>query len=202
MSFLLATTTPVAWLVARAAGLVGFGLLTLSVWFGLALSTRVLGPRYAKLLVGWHQTLVWTALWVVALHGLALLLDPVMRFGPSAVLVPGLAPWRPLPVAAGIVTGWTMLVLAVSFHVRRRIGQRTWRRLHYAAFAAFALSLGHALTVGTDLPGTRGLVVAAVAAAPAIWLVFVRILVGRLPLQPVARPPAVSRPRERAAVPV
>ena len=33
-----ATGVPVAWLVARAAGLVAFGLLTLSVWLGL--STR------------------------------------------------------------------------------------------------------------------------------------------------------------------
>ena len=31
----MTTALPVAWLVARAAGLVAFGLLTLSVWLGL-----------------------------------------------------------------------------------------------------------------------------------------------------------------------
>jgi hypothetical protein len=77
---------------------------------------------------------------MVALHGSALALDPVMRFGIVGVLVPGFAPRRPVPVAAGIVTGWIMLALATSF-LRRRIGQRRWRRLHYADFAGFAIGL-------------------------------------------------------------
>ena len=61
------------------------------------------------MLLGWHQTIMWTGLAMVGLHGTALALDPVMRFGFIGVLVPGPAPWRPLPVAAGIVTGWLML---------------------------------------------------------------------------------------------
>ena len=133
-----ATGVPVAWLIARAAGLVAFGLLTLSVWLGLSISTRLLAPRHMKSLVAWHQTLVWTAVGMFALHGLALLLDPTLHFGFLAVLVPGAAPWRPLAVSAGVVTGWLMLLLAVSFRYRRRIGQKNWRRFHYAAFAAFS----------------------------------------------------------------
>ena len=93
-----------AWLVARAAGIVAFALLTISVTLGLALSTKLLGNRRGKMLLGWHQTLIWTGLGMVVLHLAGLLLDPVLRFGFVAVLVPGAAPWRPLPVAAGIVT--------------------------------------------------------------------------------------------------
>ena len=37
--------TAVAWYVTRAAGLVAFGLLTLSVWLGLGMSTRLLGSK-------------------------------------------------------------------------------------------------------------------------------------------------------------
>jgi sulfoxide reductase heme-binding subunit YedZ len=131
------------------------------------------------MLLGWHQTLMWTGLAMVALHGSALALDPVMRFGIVGVLVPGFAPWRPVPVAAGIVTGWIMLALAASFHVRRRIGQGRWRLLHYAAFAGFAIGLYHALNVGTDLTGTRGLIFAGIVAAPVVWLVYARILLPR-----------------------
>jgi len=83
---------PVAWLVARAAGLVAFGLLTVSVWLGLAMSTRLLSPRRQKTLLGWHQTLVWTAVGMFALHGVALMLDPTLGFRFLAVLVPGAAP--------------------------------------------------------------------------------------------------------------
>ena len=168
-----------AWLVARAAGLVAFALLTLAVTLGLALSTRLLGNRRGKLLLGWHQTLMWTALAMLVLHMGALALDPVMRFGFVGVLVPGAAPWRPLPVAAGIVTAWLVLVLAVSFHVRRRIGQRRWRLLHYASFAAFSIGLYHALNVGSDLTVTRGLIFAGIVTAPVVWLVYARILIPR-----------------------
>ncbi len=191
-----ATGVPVAWLVARAAGLVAFGLLTISVTLGLALSTKLLGNRRGKLLLGWHQTLMWTGLGMVVLHVGALMLDPVLRFGFVAVLVPGAAPWRPLPVAAGIVTLWLMLALASSFHVRRQIGQRRWRLLHYASSVAFALGLYHALNVGSDLTGARGLIFVGVTAAPVLWLAYARILMPRAkPRSAAARPaPAAARP--------
>ena len=85
------TAVPVAWLVARAAGLVAFGLLTLSVWLGLAMSTRLLGPKRQKPLLALHRTLAWTGLSMVGLHLGAILLDPVLHFGALAVLVPGAA---------------------------------------------------------------------------------------------------------------
>lgn len=82
-----------------------------------------------------------------------------------------------------------MLALASSFHVRRRITQRRWRLIHYAGFAAFALALGHGLTAGTDLRGLTGLLVAGGLAAPAVWLVYARILIPR------------TRPAPRQATP-
>ena len=199
---MVAQAVPVAWLVARSAGLVALAFLTVSVTLGLALSTRLLGNKRGKLLLGWHQTLMWTGLAMVALHGGALALDPVMRFGFVGVLVPGAAPWRPLPVAAGIVTGWLMLALAASFHVRRVIGQGRWRLLHYASFVAFGIGLYHALNVGTEFSGARGLIIAGALAAPVTWLVYARILMPRAAKKPSARPapepatrpPAESRP--------
>ncbi len=197
---LAAAGMPVAWLIARAAGLVGFALLTLAVTLGLMFSTRILKPKRQKDLLGWHQTLIWTGLAMVMLHGIAILLDPVMRFGLVAVVVPGTAPWRPITVAAGVVAGYLMLALALSFHVRRRIGQRKWRLLHYASFAAFALALGHALHAGTDLQGTTGLVFGAIAISPILWLVFARILMPRQAAAPRRRPLAAEpAPRSEPA---
>jgi hypothetical protein len=169
------THAPVAWYLARAAGLVAFGLLTLSVWLGLAMSTR-LAPKLQRRLFGWHQTLAWTGLSMLGLHMGALLLDPTIHFGLPSVLVPFAAPWKPGAVAAGIVAGWLTATLAVSFRLRRRIGQKGWRRLHYASFLAFVLALGHALTAGSDLKGVNGSVLAALAAGPVVWLTFLRIL--------------------------
>ena len=86
------------------------------------------------------------------------------------------------------MAGWLALMLAVSFRLRRWIGQKGWRRLHYASFAAFALSLGHALFAGTDLHGIGGPILAAIAAGPVLFLTFVRIL------EPKARPAARTQP--------
>jgi len=182
------TALPIAWLVARAAGLVAFGLLTLSVWLGLAMSTRLLGPKRQKSLPGLHRTLAWTGLSMIGLHMGAVLLDPVLRFGLAAALVPFAAPWKTGAIAAGVVAGWLSLALASSFRLRKWIGQKGWRRLHYASFAAFALSLGHALLVGTDLRGLGGPVLALVAAGPVLWLTFYRLLVPGL--RPGTRPAA------------
>jgi hypothetical protein len=164
-----------AWIIARAAGLVAFGILTLSTWLGLAMSTRLLGPKRQRALLGWHRTLAGTGLAMVALHAGALLFDPVIHFGPAAVLVPLAAPWRPAAVAAGVIAGWLMLALTVSFRLRRWIGQRGWRRLHYASFAAFVLALCHALASGTDLAGVGGPILALVAGGPVLALSMLRI---------------------------
>ena len=185
---MVAHGVPVFWLLARASGLVAFGLLTLSVWLGLAMSTRLLGPRRQKALFGWHRTLVWTALSMVVLHVGAVLLDPVLHFGLPAVLVPLAAPWKPVGVAAGVVGGWLTLVLALSFKAKRWIGHRGWRLLHYASFAAFVLFLGHALAVGTDLKGLAGPVFVALAAGPVLWLGLARMLLPRKAPQRAAVP--------------
>jgi predicted ferric reductase len=199
---LLATAVPVAWLVARAGGLVAFGLLTIAVTLGLLLSTRVLGPKRGRALLEWHRTIIWAGLAMVALHGMALHFDPTLHFGFLAVLVPGTAPWRPVSVAAGVVTAWLMLVLASSYRARRRIGQRRWRQLHYASFAAFSLGLWHALTTGSDLVGTRGLVVAAGALVPILWLTFLRILTPRPAPKPQRpRPPAKAPAKDEVSRP-
>jgi methionine sulfoxide reductase heme-binding subunit len=173
------TTLPIAWIVARSAGLVAFGLLTLSVWLGLAMSTRLLPPKRTKTLLALHRTLAWTGLSMVGLHLGAVLLDPVLHFNALSALVPGMATWRPGAVAMGVVAAWLSLALAASFNARRWIGQRGWRRLHYATFAAFWLSLGHALLAGTDLRGLGGPLTALLAAAPVLWLSFYRLLLPR-----------------------
>jgi len=120
------------------------------------MSTRLLGARRQKRLLGLHRTLAWMGLTALGLHAGALLLDPTIGFGPAEVLVPFAASWNPVAVAGGVIAGWLMVILVASFRFRNRIGQRAWRGLHYASFAAFLLALIHAITSGTDLAGVGG----------------------------------------------
>ena len=107
-----------------------------------------------------------------------------------------------------VLTMWLMLVLASSFHLRRRIGQRQWRLLHYASSIAFTLGLYHALNVGSDFTGARGLLFVGIAAAPVLWLAYARILMPRAkprpapprPPLPSAQPPLDDPSAPRAAV--
>lgn len=179
---------PTFWILARATGLTAYVLLTCSVLAGLVVKSRPFGmalkPATATDL---HRTLAFLSLGALALHGLALVLDGTVEIGLGALLVPGLAPYRPLWTGLGVVAGELMLLVYASFSLRRRIGQRNWRRLHWATYATFAAATAHGLMAGTDSAASWALglylgAVGAVAAATA-W----RALVP-------ARPPARPRP--------
>jgi DMSO/TMAO reductase YedYZ heme-binding membrane subunit len=129
---------------------------------------------------------------LIGLHVAAVLADPIMHFGLAAALVPFAAPWRPSAIAAGVVAAWLTLMLAVSFRLRKRIGARGWRRLHYASFAAFLLSLGHALASGTELAGIGGPILAVIAGGPVLWLTLVRILTPNPRRRSAAAAPAAA----------
>ena len=181
---------PVAWLVARAAGLVAFGLLTLSVWLGLAMSTKLLSPSRAKTLLGWHQTLIWDG----ARHGRAARRGSAPR--PDAALR---AASRPRPghvaVAADRGLGRRRHRLADA-HARDLVPRSAPDRREDAGDSSTTRpSPGSRWGSGTpSRPAPTcaegpGLLVAALAAGPVLWLTFVRILMPR------ATPPDGSRRR-------
>jgi sulfoxide reductase heme-binding subunit YedZ len=187
---------PTFWILARATGLTAYVLLTCSVLAGLVVKSRPFGmalkPATATDL---HRTLALLSLGALALHGLALVLDSSVEIGLGALLVPGLAPYRPLWTGLGVVAGELMVLVYASFSLRRRIGQRNWRRLHWATYATFAAATAHGLMAGTDSAASWALglylgAVGAVVAATA-W----RALV---PARPPARPRPQPTPTEGA----
>ena len=142
---------PTFWLLARATGMTAYVLLTLSVLAGLVLKSRPFGMALKPATVtDVHRTLAVLSLGALALHGATLVLDATVEIGLGALLIPGLAPYRPLWTGAGVLAGELMLLVYASFSVRRRIGQKNWRRLHWATYATFALATVHGLLAGTD----------------------------------------------------
>jgi sulfoxide reductase heme-binding subunit YedZ len=144
-------TDPTFWLLARASGLTAYVLLTSSVLAGLTVKARPLGRRIkAAVATDVHRFLALLGLGAVAMHGLALTLDQTVRMPLAALLVPGLSPYRPLAVGVGVLAAELMVLIYASFSLRRRIGARNWRRLHYLTFAVFAAATVHGLAAGTD----------------------------------------------------
>jgi hypothetical protein len=76
--------------------------------------------------------------------------DRYVSFPLRAVILPFGGRYEPLLVAFGQIAAWLTLLLIASFHVRRQIGGRVWRRLHYASFVAFWLAVAHGLLLGTE----------------------------------------------------
>jgi sulfoxide reductase heme-binding subunit YedZ len=142
---------PTFWILARTSGTTAYVLVTLVVLAGLAVKSR---PRTARVraadVVDTHRFLTSLALGAVALHGAALLLDSTVRIKAAALVVPGLAPYRPLSTGAGVVAAELALLVVLSFPLRRRIGMRAWRRLHWATYLVFVLATAHGLFAGTD----------------------------------------------------
>jgi predicted ferric reductase len=124
-----------------------------------------------------HKTLAVTGLGALALHGTALVLDSTVKVTPAALLVPGLVSYRPLPVALGVVGGWLFGLVTVSFWLRKRIGVKAWRRLHWFTYALFLLATLHGVLAGTDTTRawTRDLYLGALGAvvAATAWRVLV-----------------------------
>lgn len=139
------------WYVSRASGLVAFALLSLSVILGLTISTKSPKPVIPRgLAFDLHQFLSILTLTMVGAHVGILMFDGFMPFSPLAILLPFAAPWKPLVNGLGTITAWLLVAVTASFWLRKRIGQRAWRRFHYVSFAAYLLSLIHGVTAGPD----------------------------------------------------
>jgi sulfoxide reductase heme-binding subunit YedZ len=164
---------PTFWILARASGLTAYVLLTLSVLAGLTVKSKPFGKAVRiPTVTDLHRFLVLLGLGAVAIHGITLVLDSTIRITPAALLVPGLVPYRPVWTSLGVLSAELMLVVYVSFGLRKRIGVRNWRRLHYVTYAIFAAATLHGLAAGTDTSqrwalwlyaGAVGAVVAATA---------------------------------------
>src|SRR5919199_6460092 len=140
------------WYLSRATAFVGFGLLWLSMASGLAITNKLArlwpgGPAAADL----HEYTSLLGLAFGCLHGLLLTGDSSPTFTLAQVLLPFQSTqYRPVWVGLGQFGLYLGLVVALSFYVRRFIGYRAWRLIHFMSFAFFVLVLLHGLFSGTD----------------------------------------------------
>lgn len=162
------------WYVARASGLVAWGLLGASVLWGLVLSTKVLRdrPRPAWVL-DLHRFLGAAALSLTVIHVAAIVADSYVHFGLVEVLVPFTGSWHPMAVAWGIAGLYLLLAVELTSLLRSRLSRRAWHAVHLLSFPLFATSTIHLLSAGTDrhAPVVRGSVLVVTGAVAALTLV-------------------------------
>jgi DMSO/TMAO reductase YedYZ heme-binding membrane subunit len=162
-----------SWVSARGAGIAAYSLLAAATMWGLLLSSKALAGRIStKNLTFVHEALSIGGLVATIIHVVALLTDQYVGFTLTDVLVPGSTSWRPLAVAFGIIAFYGMILTSSTFYMRRRIGQSTWRAIHFLTYGVFTAALLHGIQAGTDshgvlavgLYGGTGMVVLALTA--------------------------------------
>jgi sulfoxide reductase heme-binding subunit YedZ len=122
----------------------------------------------------------------IAVHGLSLLGDSYLRPTLIDVTVPFALSYKTIPTSIGIVAGWAMIVLGLSYYLRRRIGYQRWKLIHRFTALAWALGLVHTFTEGTDAGQLWFIALILLTAAPALVLLAMRFGRGRPRLVPVA----------------
>lgn len=139
---------PAYWYLSRASGLTAYGLIWLSITLGLAQST---GLAKGATLLAWHRHAASTGIAFTAFHALVLLGDRHVGGDPAALLVPfAMRAHAPGWVGLGQLAAYGLVAVAGSFALRRKIGARAWRGIHYASFTVFVLVVVHAALAGSD----------------------------------------------------
>lgn len=167
------------WLISRASGIVGLGLITLAVLLGLTMSSKLLRrPGIGPTLVRLHEHVALVAMGAIAVHGLALLGDRWLHPGLQGLMIPFAMGYRPVFTGLGIIAGYLAALLGLSFYARRRIGVKLWRRMHRATVLVWLLGVVHTLGAGSDAKTVwlRALVLA--PAVPITYLMVRRTLAG------------------------
>lgn len=139
------------WYVARGSGIVAWGIMAFSVFWGLALSSRFLGKRpKPNWMLDLHRFLGGLSVVFVGVHIASLMLDSYVSFNWIDIVVPSASDYQPAAVAWGVIGMYLLLAVEVSSLLRKRLSKRVWRLTHFLSFPLFAASTAHLLMVGTD----------------------------------------------------
>ena len=148
-----ATLSPSAyWYLARGTGAVALVLLTASVVLGIVGTVRFASPRWPRFAIdAVHRDLSLLVLVVLAIHIVTSVLD---GFAPISLLdgvIPFVTPYRPLWMGLGTLAFDLLLAIAITSLVRRRLGYRAWRAVHWLAYASWPVAVLHGLGTGSDV---------------------------------------------------
>ena len=137
------------------AGLLATGLLTFNLLLGLLLSTRynpvASWPHRRLPLYDVHNWTGYVALAVVLVHPALLLFSATAKFGWLDIVLPFWAPEQPIINTIGAFAAYSLIFVVVTSYFRNRIGIRTWKVMHYTAYAVTVAFFAHSLLTNPNL---------------------------------------------------
>ncbi|MDW3176709.1 MAG: ferric reductase-like transmembrane domain-containing protein [Acidimicrobiia bacterium] len=143
------------WFVARSGGIVAWALITLSVCWGLFLSTKAAAKAsQPKKLLDLHRFLGGLSVVFTAIHVAGLVLDNYVHFGWYEILVPWGSEWKPTAVAWGVIAMYMLIAVEVTSLLMKRMPRAVWLQIHRLSFGLYIFATLHGLQAGTDTMNT------------------------------------------------
>jgi predicted ferric reductase len=202
MSNAIAAQSSFFWFVSRAAAVVAYGLLWLSVAWGITLSSKGLGGRVSgPMAFALHNVTSWLALGFSAVHAVALLGDFSVPFTMTGVMVPFLANYKPVLSGLGTLSFYIGLVVTGAFYFKKRLGYKAWRTIHGLSYAMFFVVTAHSILLGTDTSTLIMRAIYLVAGVSVVLLTAFRLLTVRSNKRPGARPQPARQPAAQRSSP-
>jgi methionine sulfoxide reductase heme-binding subunit len=167
------------WYLTRGAGTASLLLLTASVLLGILNWSRFTTPSWPRFLSnGLHRNISLLALSFLVVHIAMAVLDGFVSIPLIAAIVPFVSGYRPLWVGLGALAFDLLLAVAITSALRRRLGWRRWRAVHYVSYACWPIAMVHALGAGSDPGATWFTVLGVICWTAVLSAVLVRIAQG------------------------
>jgi hypothetical protein len=139
------------WYLTRGTGTISLLLLTVSVALGVANVRRVHTPAMPRFVLdAVHRNASLLAVAFVVVHVVTSLLDGYAPISLLDAVIPFTSAYRPVWLGFGALAFDLLLAVALTSLVRRRLGYRAWRGVHWAAYASWPVALLHGLGTGSD----------------------------------------------------
>jgi sulfoxide reductase heme-binding subunit YedZ len=169
-----ASTQHLFWITSRAAGTAALLLSSVAVCVGLLFGGKLVKGRPD--LRHLHEALSLATILALVVHAVSLLGDSFLSPSLADISIPFVSGYQRGWTTLGIVAGWAMIALGLSYYVRDKIGQQRWKKLHRFTAVAWIAGLMHSLGEGTDAGQTWFLAATAIVVVPALALLIVRHL--------------------------
>jgi predicted ferric reductase len=177
------------WFISRSAGIVAFLLLWLSTAWGLAVPSKIFDPLLARFhTFDFHEFISLLAVGFLLLHIFVLTLDHYLPYSLIQILIPFIAPANAFWVGIGVIAFYLILLVTVTFYMRRRIGMHTFRMIHLFSLVAFVGAALHGIFSGTDTPLTAMKLMYEGTFLSIVFLTTFWLVRGRLNRQPTPNP--------------
>ncbi len=176
----LAAASPQAlWYLTRGSGVVALVLLTGSVVLGIVGSIGWSSDRMPRFVTSaLHRNVSLLAFLFLVIHIVTAELDTFAPVGWLATAIPFASEYRPLWLGFGTLAFDLFVAVLLTSLVRVRLGQRTWRIVHWLVYLSWPLALVHGLGTGTDARLDWVFVLNAVCVAAVVLSVTWRLVSG------------------------